>query len=143
MKLKILNLIISNRKQFMTEARETILLGKNGKKDSHSIYFDSEETIKKCITTNKQQILMAIARLSPESINQLAKVLSREYPHVLKDCNFLETIGFIKYEKLKGPRKQFTPKLTFDYDIIRIKSHLEEIHPISQRSNNLLLSREL
>lgn len=139
MKLKILNLIISGRKQFMADAKDALFSSKSSKENTHAMYFDSEETIKRLLTANKLQILMAIARCAPESINQLAKILDREYPHVLKDCNTLETMGFIKYEKMKGARKQFIPKLVFDYDIIRIKSNLEEIYPISLKSNNLLL----
>lgn len=135
MSLKVLNVIISNKDQFMSGLKNAM----NSFHEENSIEFDSFETFKRVITLNKLQILMAIARLRPESINQLAKLLDREYPHVLSDCKALETYGFIKLENTGGARKQLTPKLIFDYDFIRVKTKLEEILPISEKSNKVLL----
>jgi predicted transcriptional regulator len=82
---------------------------------------------------------MAISRLRPDSINQLAKFVNREYPHVLKDCRSLEVLGFIALIEAESIKKQFTPKLAFDYDIIRVKSKIEELFPITEESNRILL----
>lgn len=143
MKLKVLNVVISNKEKFMTGLKRAM----NNKnllfEDNNSIEFDSFETFKRVMTLNKLQILMAIARLKPQSINQLAKLVNREYPHVLSDCNALVTYGFIKLDEVGGARKQLTPKLIFDYDFIRVKTKLEEILPISERSNNVLLSAQV
>lgn len=140
MKLRILTVVITNRDELITSMRKAISnKGANSQKD-HSIEFDSFETFKRVINLNKIQILMAIARLKPNSIKQLSKIVDREYPHVLKDCNSLEAYGFIKLVETGGARRQLTPKLIFEYDLIRIKSHIEELLPISERSNNLLLN---
>lgn len=138
MGLKILNVKIHSTKEFMKDVKES-LLGKN--KILNTLSFDSIETFKKVISANRLQILMAVSRLKPESINQLAKLLDREFPHVLKDCRALEEFGFIKFEEAKGPRKQISPRLASEYDIIRVNSTLEEIFPISERSNQLLLGK--
>ncbi len=143
MKLKILNVVISSRKKFMADLRKSISLGENSEEENNSISFDSFETFKRLVTANKLEILMAIARLKPESINQLAKLLNREYPHVLKDCHSLEVLGFIKFEEVEGARKQFVPRLVFDYDIIHVKSKIEEIFPITEQSNRVLLSAQV
>ncbi len=140
MKLKILNIFIVDRKQFMTELRKSVLLGEESLEKRNSISFDSLETFKRLMTINKFQILMAISRVKPESINQLAKFLDREYPHVLKDCKTLKELGFIKLDDIGDARKQFKPKLTFSYDLVRVKSKLEEIYPVSERSHDVLLS---
>ena len=140
MKLKILNVVISSRKKFMADLRKSFSSGEILEEENNSISFDSFETFKRLVTANKLEILMAIARLRPESINQLAKLLNREYPHVLKDCHSLEVLGFIKFEEVEGARKQFVPMLVFDYDIIHVKSKIEEIFPISEQSNRVLLT---
>jgi predicted transcriptional regulator len=92
------------------------------------------------MTPKKLQLIMAIARLKPESINQLAKLLSREYAHVFKECKSLETLGFIKLAEVGvGQKKQSQPVLSFNYDIIRVKAPIEEIFPITEQSNKVLL----
>ena len=141
MKLKVLNVVISNKEQFMKGLTRALKKRGLSADEDNTIEFDSFETFKRVITLNKIQILMAIARLKPESINQLAKLVEREYPHVLNDCHALETYGFIRLDDVGGARKQFTPRLVFDYDLIRLKTNLGEILPISERSNNLLLPR--
>ena len=142
MKLKILNVVISSRKKIMADLRKSVSLGEILEEENNSISFDSFETFKRLVTANKLEILMAIARLRPESINQLAKLLNREYPHVLKDCHSLQVLGFIKFEEVEGARKQFVPMLVFDYDIIHVKSKIEEIFAISEQSNRVLLTAQ-
>lgn len=142
MKLKILNVVISSRKKFMADLRKSVSSGEILEEENNSISFDSFETFKRLVTANKLEILMAIARLRPESINQLAKLLNREYPHVLKDCHSLQVLGFIKFEEVEGARKQFVPMLVFDYDIIHVKSKIEEIFPITEQSNRVLLTAQ-
>lgn len=139
MKLKILNVIFSNHDEFMGELKEALFNGKNSNEANQTLSFDSFETFKRLMTANKLEILMAIARIKPTSINQLSKILNREYPHVLKDCNSLLNLGFIKLEIVESARKQFVPKLAFDYDIIVVKSRIEEIFSISEKSNKVLL----
>jgi predicted transcriptional regulator len=139
MKLKILNVVITTHEQFVSSMKKS-LSTKVLSQQSHTIEFDSFDTFKRVINLNKIQILMAIARLKPVSINQLSKLLDREFPHVLKDCYSLETYGFIKLEETGGARRQLTPKLIFDYDLIRVKTNIEEILPISERSNHILLT---
>lgn len=146
MKLKSLDIDIMPYEEFSRNIKK-ILEGdlksvKFSQSHSRSLGMASIEVFKKSMTPNKLQILMAISRLKPKSINQLSKLLGREFPHVLKDCRALEVEGFIKFEEVDSLRKQLTPKLVFDYDIIRVKAPIEEIYSISERSNKVLL-REL
>jgi|APGre2960657468_1045069.scaffolds.fasta_scaffold10117_4 predicted transcriptional regulator len=143
MKLKILKVIISSRKVFIADLRKAIHSGENSEEEDHSISFDSIENFKRLMTANKLEILMAIARLKPASINQLAKLINREYPHVLKDCRSLKVLGFIKLEEVGAARKQLAPMLIFDYDIIHVKSQIEEIFPITEQSNRVLLTAQV
>lgn len=143
MKLKILDILISSNDEFLGELKEAIFNGKNSERANKSISFDSSESFNRLMTSNKIQILMAIARLQPDSINKLAKILNREYPHVLKDCKVLELLGFIKLNEKVSARKQLIPKLSFDYDVIRVKSSIEKMIPISEKSNYVLLTAKV
>jgi predicted transcriptional regulator len=143
MKLRVLNIVISSREQFVSGLKRAMKSSNLLFEEDNSIEFDSFETFKRVMTLNKLQILMAIARMRPESINQLAKLVNRDYPHVLSDCKALETYGFIKLDEIGGARKQLMPKLVFDYDFIRVKTNLEEILPISERSNKILLTAKV
>jgi len=140
LKLKALNIIFSSHEAFISDVQDALFNDKNSSVLNESISFDSMETFKKVITPNKLQILIAISRTNPESINQLAKTLGRDYPHVLKDTKSLEVLGFIRIEETEGVSKQLTPKLIFDYDIMRVRTELEEILLISERSNSVTLS---
>jgi predicted transcriptional regulator len=140
MKLRALNIEVMNLVEFMSKTKEAIFGDLTKIKTQYNLSVDSLETFKKGMTTNKLQILMAISRLKPVSINQLAKFLNRDYPHVFNDCKALEVERFIILEEQVGLRKQLKPKLIFNYDIIRVKSPIEEIYSISERSNKVLLS---
>lgn len=139
MKLIILNVRFESSEDFMNDIRKSLFEGKDPSKGNKDLSFDSIETFKRFMSQNKLQILIAISRRRPESIYQLEKLLSRKYPHVLKDCRQLEAFGFIKLVDIKGAKKQLQPKLIFDYDLIKVNSELEEIFLISERSNKVLL----
>ncbi len=143
MKLKALNIVISTKDQFIGGLKREMKSSQRAGKNENSIEFESFETFKRVMSLNKLQLLMGIARFRPRSIYQLAKLVEREFPHVLKDCYALENYGFIKLEEVEGARKQLMPKLIFDYDFIRVKASIEEFHPISERSNNLLLKGQV
>ena len=139
MKLKILNIKIESVEEFMNDINESLFYGKDPVPGNKCLYFDSLGTFKRLVSQNKLQILMAISRLKPQSIYQLEKILGRKYPHVLKDCRQLESLRFIKLVESTGAKKQLRPELVFDYDIIKVNTELEEIFPISERSNRVLL----
>lgn len=139
MKLKILNIKFETRDEFMNDIRDSLFSGKSSTEGNKELSFDSLDTFKRFMSQNKLQILMAISRLKPESIYQLEKQLNRKYPHVLKDCRQLEALGFIKLIESEGAKKQLHPELAFDYDLIKVNSTLEEIFPISEKSNKILL----
>lgn len=140
MKLKILNIIFSSNEEFMSDLKSALFENKTSIDMSDSISFDSLDTYNKVMTPKKLQLIMAIARLKPESINHLARLLSREYAHVFKECKMLQTLGFIKLVEVgSGQKKQSQPILAFNYDLIRVRAPIEEIFSITKESNQVLL----
>jgi len=140
MKLKSLDIEIISTDDYRTNVKNIISGNIKSFQHQNLNAYQSIELFKKIMTPNKLQILMAISRLKPVSINQLSKFLVREYPHVFNDCKSLEAEGFIHLEEQDGLRKQLKPKLIFDFDIIRVKAPIEEIYSISERANKVLLS---
>ncbi|CBW26608.1 hypothetical protein BMS_1783 [Halobacteriovorax marinus SJ] len=143
MSLEVLNINFQNKDEFLNEINGALFHGKEVKFHKKELSFDSIETFKRVMSQNKLQILMAISRLKPESVYQLEKsLLNRKYPHILKDCRQLESLGFIRLVESKGSKRQLRPELTFAYDIIKVNSknpELIEIFNISLRSNRVLL----
>ena len=140
MKLKTLNIIFSSNEEFMSDLKSALFENKTSIDMTDSISFDSLDTYNKVMTPKKLQLIMAIARLKPESINHLARLLSREYAHVFKECKMLQTLGFIKLVEVgSGQKKQSQPILAFNYDLIRVKAPIEESFSITEESNRVLL----
>jgi predicted transcriptional regulator len=135
MKLKTLTINFSTNDEFLKDTKGSLFTDA----DEYSLSFDSMETFKNTLTQNRLDILMAIARENPESIYQLAKFLNREHTHVAKDCKILEFLGFIILAEMSGAKKQYVPKLVFDYDLIIVKDKMEKIFPISKKSNEFIL----
>jgi predicted transcriptional regulator len=145
MSLEILNITFEDRDQFLDDIKGALFEGRKLKKSNydHELLFDSLETFKKFMGQNKLQILVAISRQCPESIYQLEKILKRKYPHVLNDCRQLESLGFIKLIEATGAKKQLQPQLSFNYDLIKVNSELEQIFPISSKSHDVLLEAKV
>lgn len=85
------------------------------------LYFDSVNSFRGFMTLQKLEILAIIAHHKPKSIYELARITNRGLAPVQKDCEALERIGFLMFEKQKSGRKTITPKLKFNYDRIIVK----------------------
>lgn len=138
MKLKTLNIYIESTKDFMGDIRKALHGQKVLKEMKGSISCDSIENFKSLLTQNRLEILMAISREKPESVYQLAKFLNREHHHVVKDCRILEGYGFIALEEVDQTKKQYTPMLAYDYDVIRVHAKMEEYFFISEKCNKVI-----
>ncbi len=114
--------------------------------DSHSAFvdspdvinFDSIDTYRSFMTSNKANILSAISKLKPGSVYELATYLNRQPQHVLADCRSLESHGFIKLIQEVGGRKPIRPELAFDYDVIMIEDKGSMPLAVSERSERVL-----
>ena len=85
---------------------------------SDTIIFDNYRSFQKFMFPNRFDVLVAIKVFKPTSMYQLAKALHRHHQAILKDCNALETAGFIKTEQTGTDRNQRVPRFIFDFDVI-------------------------
>ena len=86
-----------------------------------TVYFDSMSSFRNFMTIQKLEILALIADEKPSSVYELSKMLNRAIAPVQKDCQMLESAGFIIFNKEKGGRGTITPKLSFPYHCILVK----------------------
>lgn len=143
MKLKALNINFKNIDQFV-EQIQSALAGKKAARDKKTeLIFDSIESFKRFMSPNKLEVLMTISRFGPDSIYQLAKIVNRQYPHVLKDIRQLENFKFIRLVSSGSEKNQLRPELVFNYDFIKVNAKIAELYPISDRSNRALLEADV
>ncbi len=93
------------------------------------VYFDSIASFRSFMTLQKIEILTLIATAEPKSIYELTQMLDRGLAPVQKDCQMLESAGFIKFAKEKGGRGSLKPKLVFDYNriVVQLPEHPYEL----------------
>lgn len=143
MKLKFLNIVFKESKDFFADIDRALKSGKGfNTRAANVLTFDSVKTFNNVMTVNKIQILRAISQSRPESVYQLAMILKREPQHVLKDCRQLESYKFIKLEETDSGRSSLRPELSFDYDVIKTDSSIIPPYTISEQSERLLMGNQ-
>lgn len=103
-----------------------------------SISFDSIDTYRSFMTSNKANILSAISKLKPSSVYELANYLNKQAQHVLADCRTLESCGFIKLVQVETGRRPLRPILVFDYDVIMVEGKGAMPLAVSEKSLQVL-----
>ncbi|MGO9263287.1 MAG: ArsR family transcriptional regulator [Candidatus Binataceae bacterium] len=88
------------------------------------LYFESVEELRRILTGKRLELLMAIARYRPASINELAGLLSRHYKNVSTDISILERLGLVRLEANGGRGRARTP--TVPYDEIQVTIDLRQ-----------------
>ena len=74
MKLKFLNIVIREPKDFFADIDHALKSGKGmNNREENILIFDSVKTFNNVMTVNKIQILRAISQQGPESVYQIRK----------------------------------------------------------------------
>lgn len=85
------------------------------------VRFEDVGAYRKFMTSGKLEILVVIMSKRPQSIYELAKITSRSFSNVLKDCQGLAHTGFIQLIDVGDQRETKKPELAFDYERIVIE----------------------
>jgi predicted transcriptional regulator len=84
--------------------------------------FDSLSALRKLLSNEKARVLYIIKNKKPNSLYNLAKILSRDFKSVSEDVKLLERFGFITMVSEKtGKRARLRPVLVVDSITINIK----------------------
>jgi predicted transcriptional regulator len=139
MSLKKLTIYFQDMNDLFQDVNQAIKSNSSLVGSSDSIYFDSLDTYRSFMTSNKTNILSAISKLKPSSVYELARFLNRQPQHVLADCRSLESHGFIKLIQEEVARKALRPVLAFEYDVIMVEGKGTMPLAVSENSERVLV----
>lgn len=95
---------------------------KEGKEQtSQAAMFGSFTEFMEFMFPTKFHVLMLIKVKNPKSLYELAQMIGKSQPGILKECRELELMNFITLEK-SGPRNSLLPRLSFDYNRLIVHS---------------------
>ncbi len=112
MKRKRVLLVVEPQREAMDRAFS--VLKKPSKKYAGTmvISFPDFETLGRVITGARMEILRAIRVHKPKSIQELARLVKRDFKNVYGDVKLLAEVGLIELEE-RGPRSASTPRARF------------------------------
>lgn len=90
------------------------------------LYFENIEELRRILTEKRLELLLAITRHRPVSVNELAGLIGRDYKNVSTDITLLERLGLVKLEASSGRGRAQTP--TVPYDEIQVTIDLRQPH---------------
>lgn len=93
--------------------------GKKIKKDE-GIYFDSIDTMRAVLTNKRLLILKVIREQKPNSMYELAKILSRDLKNVNQDIKLLSNLGLVTLEKTATDKKRLVPHVNYNKILLEI-----------------------
>jgi predicted transcriptional regulator len=78
------------------------------------LYFETVAELRKILTEKRLELLLAITRHRPASVNELAGLLGRDYKNVSTDITLLERLGLVKLSAKGGRGRAQTPSVPYD-----------------------------
>ncbi|MGK5085832.1 hypothetical protein WDW37_21290 [Bdellovibrionota bacterium FG-1] len=111
MKLKRVMLVVESQKKAMDRAFN--VLAKPSRKFSGTaiISFPDFETLGRVITGARIELLNVIRLQKPKSIQELARMVKRNFKNVHQDVQLLKEFGLIELKN--GPRRSAAPQAKF------------------------------
>jgi len=119
-KTNFLEVHFQSLRDFKKEVTRVLSRKSSSLQPDKQIFFDSVESYRSFMTTQKIELLAAISQFKPSSIYELAKMVDRDFAAVFRDCSGLESAGFIKLNPTKSAKGTKVPVLKFNYGGIAI-----------------------
>lgn len=111
--MKVKRVVVESLDEFFEELKELAIMSE-GKEEFVSV--GSIEELNHILTPQRKRLLDVIKDRKPSSVNELAKLVNRDYKNVYEDIVLLERTGFLK---LKREGKKLVPIV--DYDVIDVQ----------------------
>ena len=97
-------------------ARRKNKTAQRAKKDDEIVLcFEDLSVFAKVFSPERLRLLKTVRDQKPDSLNELAKILGRDYPNVYNDARFLAEQGILELKEKAG-RGRGTVKPSFDWD---------------------------
>ena len=119
MKVRKIKVVIKSVKSILDDfvkTGEAIERGEKVKKETGT-YFTSLEAFRKALTPKRMELLHIIRTEHPSSINELARMASRDVKNVADDLKCLEQIGLIEKKETKS---RTAPVVTYEKLVLEI-----------------------
>jgi predicted transcriptional regulator len=84
------------------------------------LYFENIDELRRMLTPKRLELLLAITRESPGSVQALAGILRRDYKNVSTDVALLERLGLIKLSSRSGKGRSQAPSVPYDEILVTI-----------------------
>ncbi len=81
---------------------------------TNKIVVPSLDMARKILSPERLKLLATIEERHPQSVYELAKMLSRDRRNVVKDLDYLASIGLVKLSKERKTRKLTIPTINFN-----------------------------
>ena len=117
MKNKKVLLLVEPTSKAMNRAFSMLAKPSNKYKGVEIISFPNFETLGKVITGARLELLHVIRVAKPKSIQELARVVERDFKNVHQDVTLLAEFGLIELKKA-GPRRSAAPTAKFSEIIL-------------------------
>ena len=106
--------------EFVSEAeamskRKGKAVSKKKKDGTLVLCFSDLSVFAKVFSPERLRLIRTVREHKPASINELAKLLGRDYPNVYNDAKFLAEQGILVWEEKSG-KGRGTVKPSFDWD---------------------------
>jgi predicted transcriptional regulator len=109
----------------LREAVQRVALGDHSELEPQ-LYFESVEKLRRILTKERLELLLAISRERPSSVHELAGLVRRDYKNVSTDITLLEGLGLVRLEGCTGKGRAQTS--TVPYDEIHVTIDLRQPH---------------
>ncbi|MCI4626303.1 MAG: hypothetical protein L3V56_10120 [Candidatus Magnetoovum sp. WYHC-5] len=89
--------------------------------DSHEgIYFKNMEVMKEVLTDERLKMIRTIKKDNPMSINELARLLERDYRQTNEDVEYLAQMGLIEIEYSVPDNDKIVAHVSYDRILLEI-----------------------
>ncbi|MGK5086554.1 hypothetical protein WDW86_03270 [Bdellovibrionota bacterium FG-2] len=111
----VLDEFVANAEAMAHRKHKTPTRTKSKKDDEIVLCFEDLSVFAKVFSPERLRLLRTVRDKKPASLNELAKILGRDYPNVYNDARFLAEQGILDLQEKPG-RGRGTVKPTFDWN---------------------------
>ncbi len=116
MKVKKVRIGIKSAKEVLEDfanAADAIEKGERVKPEK-GVYFESIEGFRKALTPKRLELLHLIKEMHPKSLQELARMSSRDMKSIVIDIGILEGLDLIDMKRNKEGRRETMPTVGYD-----------------------------
>lgn len=116
MKIKKVKIGIKSVKEVLGDFKEAARSIERGErvKPEKGVYFASIKGFRKALTPKRLELLHIIKTRHPKSLQELARLSSRDMKSIVTDVKMLEGLDLIDMKRKKQGRKESVPMVEYD-----------------------------